>query len=521
METKDEPREGAIAQGQHRDNSIAAGNDLGRLVERIWSVRWPVVIALLIFSLCYWVLALMLAPSDVASHTWKSQVQFTFSGIDQGTYPDGTSFTAADLISPVVLQRVHAQFDIQQYELDLEAFSRLFSVGPHAPRREETITQYARRLDSDLSGAEVQVLEADFLARLQRITRGQAVISLTTSHSELPAREILTAIPRIWAEYVRDEHGFFESDIPLYTAEVVERSRVDQMGYLLGYDMIRHQFQRLRENLDQLEKQPNSGQVRDPESRLRLGDIRALAGELERFVLETTLSPSLAAGYTQEPELTAWFFENRIKNFERRRDLMKTRAERVDAVLDDYLAQRQYRDPAADLDMDDAPPGTGGGFLDRLVQLGASRGDVAFRQDLSRDSLEYTLNAAELSAEVSRLGSLLDVIRGDEADSLSGPASTGLGPEPGASLDDQIESLLDSLRNLFAATQRIAARMDALRHGTGESIYNIVEVSEEPTTAAVVLTEANLARYLLGLLIVLLAAVPGFLALALVFRRRN
>ncbi|RFF27853.1 MULTISPECIES: hypothetical protein [unclassified Wenzhouxiangella] len=485
--------------------------DLWRLV---WAVRVPVLIVLLAFTVVFWAVAFFYKTPEQPVYTWQSQIQFTFSGIDDGQYPDGTPFTSADLVSPVVLEQVHAELDLAEQGIELDEFSDMLTVAAHAPRRDELMADFRRRLGNDLSTAETAELEEDFLARLERITRGQVKLTLTTRHEDLPAGDILAAIPRTWSNYVRDEFGAFAADLPLYTVDVIDDSRALEMDFLLTYDALKETFRRLNDNLEMLEEQPNSGQVEDPETGMGLADVRALSGELEEFVLENAISPSLAFGLSSRPELTVWFFENRIEALERQRQLMTARGERVGEVLDDYLEQ-QYAmgssEAGSSATMQAA--GIGSGFLQRLVQLGANRGDTGFRQELSRERLDYTMQAAELEAEIRRVRELIALIESQEDSDFDSPEREG------DSLQEQIEEMIASVRELYEVTGRIAHRMNTMRFGGEQAIYNVVETSDSPGSTNLVFHSANLARYLLGLVIVLLAATLG-LAVLLAVRRQ-
>lgn len=492
---------------QSRESS-AKVMDLLRL---LWALRIPVVVVLLAFTLVFWTLASVFKAPEQPTYTWHSQIQFTFSGIDDGLYPDGTPFTSADLVSPVVIEEVHAELDLAGQGVGLQELSQMLSVAPYTPRRDELMAEYKRRLSSGLSSAETAELEEDFLARLERITRGQVMLSLTTRHADLPGHEILAAIPRAWSNYVLEESGVFEADLPLYSVDVIDDSHALEMDFLLTYDALKETFRRLNDNLDMLEDQPNSGQVEDPEAGMRLSDVRALAGELEEFVLENSISPSLAFGLSSRPELTAWFFENRIEDLERHRRLMSARAERVGDVLDDYLEQQNAMGSSGAASVQAS--NIGGGFLHRLVQLGANRGDTGFRQELSRERLDYTLRAAELEAEMRRIRELIALIESQE----DGAARVDDGH--GESLQEQIEQMVASVRELYIVADRIAMRMDTLRFGGEEAIYNVVEISDSPTSTNLVFHSANLARYLLGVMIVLLTATVGLACFAALRRR--
>jgi len=278
--------------------------DLRELVRAIWATRVPVVAAVLLFAAIFWVVVGLLGAKQGVTYNWDALVQFSFTGVNDGEYPDGSPFSSADLLSPVVLRRVYEANDIAEYELSRADFSEALSISAHAPNREFVVQRFRNQLERDrLSSAEIQELEEQFRSALDKASRGQARLSLTLRAGPLPtggmlpeavARKVLLDIPRVWAQYMTEEVGVFATDISLYSIDVLESSVLTSMDFLVAYDVLKDKFSLLSHNIEQLAELPNSANVRDPETDYRLSDIRALASELEEFVLEDTLSPTLA-----------------------------------------------------------------------------------------------------------------------------------------------------------------------------------------------------------------------------------
>lgn len=518
------------AESRRDENEI----ELRDLVRAIWSTRVPVVVALLLFAAVFWVVVGLSAAKDGVTYHWEALVQFSFTGVQEGQYPDETPFSSADLLSPVVLRRVYDANEIADYGFSQAEFAEALSVSAYAPNREFVVQRYRSRLNWErLSSAEIQELEEDFRDALDRASRGQALLSLTLRVGPLPrggmlpqavARKVLLDIPREWAQYMTEEVGVFATDISLYSIDVLESSVLENMDFLVAYDVLKDKFALLSHNLEALEALPNSANVRDPESDYRLSDIRALSSELEQFVLEDTLSPTLATGVSRNPQLTVRFFRNRVGELRRQRDLMQARAERVEQTLRDYKRLPQAISGLGSGGL--APPQEIGGggttipqfgsdFLDRLVELGSDSGDVEFRQELSRERLDYTLQAAELTSEIDRLESLIEMIRQQaDEDATNDDVKAG---ELGQRMDD----IVGSLRQLFAATGRIAERMNELRHGSQEAIYSVSKAPNEASVSATILTRENLMRFVLGSFFVVVLTVFGVFLVNMVRQRRT
>lgn len=513
--------------------------DLRDLVRSIWDTRLPVVAAVLLFTAVFWILVGAMGAKQGVTYNWDALVQFSFTGVQEGEYPDGSAFSSSDLLSPVVLRRVYDANRIADHALSRAEFAEALSISLHAPNREFVVQRFRNRLDDDrLTSAEIQELEEEFRLALDQASRGQARVSLTLHAGPLPrggmlpepvAHKVLLDIPRVWARYMTEEVGVFATDISLYSIDVLESSVLKNMDFLVAYDVLKDKFSLLSHNIEQLEELPNSANVRDPQTGYRLSDIRALASELEEFVLEDTLSPTLATGVSRNPHLTIRFFRNRVDELRRQRDLMQTRAERVEETLRDYNRSPQ----AAGGSMQDGlvlPDGMQGGgttipqfgsdFLDRLVELGSDSGDVQFRQELSRERLGYTLRAAEIESEIDRLGRLIELIEQQAAGEDA--ANDGVEPDELASeLSDRMDGIVGSLRQLFAASSRIAERMNELRYGGQEAIYNVSKAPQEASMSAMIFTRNNLMWFILGSFLVAMVTVFGVFLVNMVIQRRE
>ena len=500
--------------------------DLRELIRSLWETRFVVALALLGFAALFWLAVMVLGASQGMVHTWKAGIQFTFTGINEGTYPNGEAFSSTDLLSPVVLGRVYADNELEAHGIDRSTFFNAVSISNVAPNREFVVQRFRRELDRDrLSLTEIREIEDEFSRALARAARGQAEISLTLREGLRPgqptlpdalATKVLLDIPRVWSRYMTEETGMFASDLSLYSVDVLDSSMYREMDFLMAYDALKERFRLLRSNLNQLGSLRSVSTVRDPETGLRVTDIRALVGELEDFVLEDVLAPSVTARVSRNPEMVVRFFNNRVEDLERRRLLMDTRARRVEQALQDYVSSGQSSGgEMAGMGMSDelrmmsagtTIPQFGSDFLDRLVQLGSDSGDIQFRQNLSRERLDYLLEAAELQSEANRLQQLIALISGED---IPGGLDEDERVRLVQEVSEGLDQIVSEMRGLFLAVERIADRLNELRFGGQEAIYVVVRAPERADTPPLVLTRSNLQRFVLGAFLVLILSVMG------------
>jgi len=213
------------------------------------------------------------------------------------------------------------------------------------------------------------------------------------------------------------------------------------------------------------------------------------------------------------------FFRGRIEQLSRQRDLLLQRAERVEEALQSYnqggVASASSGGAGTggslglpeDLRGATTIPQFGSDFLDRLVELGGDSGDVLFRQELTRERLNYHLEAADIQAEISRLEQLSEMII-DQQDMTQAEFSDEMQAEI-EMVESQLDRVSTGLESLVAATERIADRLNALRYGGQEAIYAVVSPPGEASRPALILTRSNLQRFVLGAFLVALIAVMG------------
>lgn len=503
--------------------------DLRELVRAIWDTRVPVLLAVLGFTVLFWLGVMALGARSGLLYSWDTEIQFTFNGVNEGQYPDGTPFTPTDLLSPVIIQRVHEQNNLEEYGLSLANFSNALSISAYAPTRQFIVQRFRQELErAGSSSAEVSQVEQRFAQALERASRSYAILTLDLKDGLMPthsviddqlARKVLLDIPRVWARYMTEEAGVFAEDLRLYSAQAITGSVLGVMDDIVLADIIKSRFSLLRSNIQAIKSLYNSGTVRDPETGLRLGDIEAQADWLEDFVLEEARATLVGGAVSTNRDATRRFFNGRIEQLSRQRDLWLQRAERVEEALQSYnRGSSGNASPTSgssggsvalpeELRGGTTIPQFGSDFLDRLVELGGDSGDVSFRQNLTRERLDYYLEAADLQAEISRLQQLSDLII-DQEDIDQGELSAEMQAEIEA-VEGQLERVSSGLENLVTATERIADRLNALRYGGQEAIYSVISPPGEASQPALFLTRSNLQRFVLGAFLVALIAVMG------------
>jgi hypothetical protein len=487
-------------------------------------VSWPrfarrltvgLVAMFISFGAVYWGSALMLGEQQKARYTWTSDLQFLFSGVTRGEYPNGMAFSASDLVSDVVLARALERVDQPDLALDVDTLSTQLSVTSYLPRLSQLRREYAQRLNDELTQVEVEELEQAYLNELQRGVQRQAQLILTADDPEFPGEAILRAIPQAWAEYVTDQLKTFSTDRMLYSARLIDEGIFNEADFVSAYNLILDQLRLLRHNLMVLDAEPNSGLVRDPDSGRRLSDIRARADQLEAVYLDNLLSQVIGLGLTRNPEQTLAFIEARSAELERRANLLNQQSQAIDEALQGYGRNDGDRDDGV------GRAGSGDAFLDRLVSLGMESGDLEFRQTLTRDRLAIDLEATSVQSELRRLQGLTESVSG----------LSGQGGVPDAdnvavieAVSKALEDIIVDIEAMFGATNGIAEQMDRLQFGDGSSLFRVNSLSGQPAEVSRLFTAGSVYWFwvlTVALALVVLVWVIGREMLDIIAHRRR
>lgn len=451
----------------------------------------------LIFSMLYYVLVLLGAPQNPRMHSWTLNIQFVFSGAERGVYPNGMTFAATDLLAAPVLEKALRLAEDVPETLDAAALDGKLSVAGHYPDARRLERDYVARMTDDMSLAEVQELERSFLSAFERGARGQARLILTSHDPDLPGGAILEAIPHAWAQYMREKYGVFESDRDLFSPDALAVDVFEEVDFLMTYAVLREQFRLLEHNLGVLQQEPNSGRLRDDETGLRLSDVEARVRQMQELFLDSLLSQVMSLGMVTEPELTLRFFRLRLDELERQSSVLETKSEIYRQTLARFADNGR---------LDNA---SGDNLAQRIVGLGAQRGEREFRQELTREKLDVDLQAAALRSEIQMMEGLMTLAGSDMvgAATLEQPMDNRTVTET----EQAFEQVVSDLRLLFAVTERIASQLDGLFFGDSQVMFNMGSVPREPGSGSVSHGAGALRWYWLTLAAVLIASLIAVL----------
>lgn len=396
--------------------------DIGALMARVWATKGRAMVALLVVALAFSAfLALRYLASD-KDVTYSQAFDLTFDGIANGEFPDGSPFLISDVISSTVLSRVYQENQLDATELTLDELRRGLNIEPYAPDHFLIVQRYRSRMNNDLSAAEATELQQQMQTDLRTASASGILLTLQLPDGTLTteqAREILRDIPNAWAERAISEKGVLELNLPIYSERIFDEARFESLDYLVGIELLLDNISLIQENITALKREPNSTNVTDPETGYKLEDLEKAIADVAEYDLRQLIDPVKELGLARDPDFVRLFYNSRMQELELQQRLWHQRAEVTRTVLSSYRSEGQSAasgnagsNPQASL-----APQLGDAFLDRLLEVSRQGDDLAYRQELTKQVLEYENEALDVQNEMAEIElTLASLDRAEEND---------------------------------------------------------------------------------------------------------
>ena len=259
--------------------------DLRALILLTWSMRVPLLVAFLLVTIAYW--GYWLASHDsVDVPTYSRVVQFSFDGVEDGRYPNGSPFHIGDLVTPKLLAALYDSHGLGERGVSEAMFASAFAIEPHAPEYRYIVNR-GEQLAERGTPAELVALQEQLSAELRRAGSGAARLSFRPL-SPLPLDEgdigkLLLDLPRLWATEATATYGVFGPDIYVHSPDLFDSAELEAMEYIAALAAIRRKADALLNSVHNMTMVPHANLVRDPESGAGLLDVQdAVHGLMDR-----------------------------------------------------------------------------------------------------------------------------------------------------------------------------------------------------------------------------------------------
>ena len=395
---------------------------LGDLFWAIWRVRAWAIGGLLVALAVASALVILNHYLRLATTTYSQEIAFKIGGQSAAQYPNGTEFSSNDLRSPVVLNRVYEQTQLQKFGLSYQDFVTSINVTPSSAIYEGVVGRYRARLaDNSLTFEERRQVEAEFSAAIASSISSGATINFNVVGNTVPQTvglAVVAAIPNTWADIYINQLGVLNLPIAQSSNQLLAPGFLDRLDYPAAYDVLEASFITVRSRIDQLKSIAGSQTLADGDNERTIFDIEREVQRLERFSLEQVLAPLTELGLNKTPELTSVTYQFKLDELDRQIRLANDNARIITQALHTATTT--------------APPSTGIGMaaenrqlsgtvvqqfgpelVDRLIGMSVENAGVGFRETLIQTKLDYEQRALELSGQHEKISRRLALIRGE------------------------------------------------------------------------------------------------------------
>ena len=168
-------------------------------------------------------------------------MQFSFDGVEDGRYPNGTPFHIGNLVTPKLVSALYDLHDLAERDVARTTFASAFAIEPYSPERDYIIRR-REELAERGTPSELLVLQEQLTAELRRAGAGAARLSFRPL-SPLPLTQedigkLLLDLPRLWAEEATEQYGVFGPDVPVYSPALFDLAETQQLDYIAALDAI-------------------------------------------------------------------------------------------------------------------------------------------------------------------------------------------------------------------------------------------------------------------------------------------
>ena len=435
--------------------------DLRSLILLVWSMRLPLLVALLLVTVGYWGYWLVSRDAPEAP-TFSRVVQFTFDGVEHGRYPNGAPFHIGDLVTPKLISALYDLHGLAELGVARAAFANAFAVEPYSPERGYILRRREQLADRG-TPTELVVLQEQLSAELRRAESGAARLSFR-SLAPLPLAEgdigkFLLDLPRLWAKEATEQYGVFGPDIPVYSPALFDLAEIEQSEYIVALEAIRRKATMFLDSARALMRMPHGNAVRDPETGAGLLEVQdAVQGLMDR--VRRLSADVVQLGLAKDRPALTRQYENRVAGLTEAAAVASDRVSTLQAALVELVGSSQASTesgPAGEIaSVALRQPGPVGALVDALLER---EGDVA------QFKLELIQDRAMLEA-LKRQGAT-------EVEELSPP------------MDARLAQVVTALQEQAAVAQRIHALLSRDNFAVEGGLYQIADgglmVQRSPT----------------------------------------
>jgi hypothetical protein len=368
------------------------------------------------------------------------QFRLLFDGAEKGEYPNGTLFSASEIVAGPVLTGVFKANDLQRFG-KYEDFKESVYVLQSNPDLDLLAYEYQARLaDTKLSPVDRARLEDEYRRKRQSLVDPVYTISmrrherLTTLPRDLMDK-VLLDILGTWAKQADERKGATKYNVDVLSPSILQRETLEREDYLVAIDILRAKTSRVFATIDEIAKLPGAKTIRVGEERITLAEVRAKLEDVIRFKLEPLLGLIRSEGVTKNLRALSLYANNQLFQLRQEQQESADRVQALQASVREFSAQRGLSVG----DVRSGAAGSAGGagsqavtpqidqsFLDRIIALSTAQTDSEYKREITDRIIEESEKMAARSRDAAYYEDLVKELRTSSGRAVGSPEVVGL-----------------------------------------------------------------------------------------------
>lgn len=434
---------------------------------KIWLLS--VIIASLVFGAIKAIECLRMAPEAA----YSKPIRLTFPNAQKLIFPSGAKFSYSDIVAPSVVQAAYERNNLGKYDLSVADLQGGLSATPYSPTYPFIIERYNKLLgDKRITPDRIAELQEALKIELEQATGGEALISLRLKDKDLPSEvinKVLDDVPAIWAERTIKEKGVLNVNAQLATANSLNVELIKNEEPLIAGDLLDQKIKLLKKNINALTEFEGSQSITDPQTGMRLMDLNYAVDDLNQYVIGNLFAPVRLLGLSSSPKTSAFYFEDKINKLKVK---LASAEKQAAAIKDSNSPYLQYERTGTTTRSDsnaaqNVTPQLSIDMLDKLVSLSSEMDRETYKQKINNDWINLTREISETEGSISEAQRIYTALQ-------KAASQSGASDEAKQYLDEvknTLPSLLETLKNYFAVSERIYYQLSAESVGIRDQLY--------------------------------------------------
>ena len=335
-------------------------------------------------------------------------VGLTFPQASQGKYPNGSPFSASDIVSTSILERVWSENKLGDRGIKLQSFLNSVSALPYTGEINFINTKYKQLLSAKgLTRTDIEKIEADYRAEVDQSSSKNIKLLLDSNgenYDPALASKVLTDITTSWNKMAIEKLGV--SRAPMLDGLVLNAAMKDQPPYVV-LNYLNDFIFKAQAIIRAMRSDPNSNAYRDTQTNLNLSGVYSKLTEISTFQVDRL--DAFVAISTKPSDWEVLETQYKLKELKAYKELLLEKSKTFARALADYSNNVNKSTAYGSGDRGRSGGGDGsslqidGDAISKLLALAGQAKDAEYRQRLTTDRIAMENEASDLDLQIQKL----------------------------------------------------------------------------------------------------------------------